>query len=144
MSRQSAAPAIAEAPRFAAGWAALVYAACAVALWYPALGGEFLLSPESDQYIGGYAVREFGAHVPAQTGHFPLWNPYIFGGMPYVGVDERRHVLPAFLLRLLLPHRRGVTWSFIIHFFLAGWLYVPVPARDAIGFRARSSAASRT
>ena len=121
MSRQSAAPAIPAAPRFAAAWAALVYAACALALGYPALGGRFLLTPVSDQYIGGYAVREFGAHFLRTTGHFPLWNPYIFGGMPYVASMNGDMFYPTFLLRLVLPTDVAMTWSFIIHCFLAGF-----------------------
>jgi hypothetical protein len=121
MSRQSAAPAIPAAPRFAAAWAALAYAACALALGYPALSGKFLLTPVSDQYIGGYAVREFGAHFLRTTGHFPLWNPYIFGGMPYVASMNGDMFYPTFLLRLVLPTDVAMTWSFIIHFFLAGF-----------------------
>jgi hypothetical protein len=108
------------APRFAAAWAALVYAACAIALGYPAFAGKFLLTPVSDQYIGGYAVREFGAHMLRTTGHFPLWNPYIFGGMPFVASMNGDMFYPTFLLRLVLPTDVAMTWSFILHVFLAG------------------------
>src|SRR5690606_36592282 len=47
------------APRFALGWAALVHAVCTLALGFPALAGKFLVNPYSDQYIAGYAFREF-------------------------------------------------------------------------------------
>ena len=49
------------------------------------IGACIPASVTSDQYIGGYAVREFGTAVLRQTGHFPLWNPYLFGGMPQFG-----------------------------------------------------------
>lgn len=76
-------PTLAE-PRFATAWAALVYIVCTLVLGYPALGGQFLASPISDQYIGGYAFREFAA-ATLRAGHgFPHWNPYLFGGMPFV------------------------------------------------------------
>ena len=78
-------PATAAGPRFGAAWAALVYAAATMVLAFPALSGGFLVSSTSDQFIGGYAVRKFGQRVLARTGHFPQWNPYLFGGMPYVG-----------------------------------------------------------
>src|SRR5687767_11951691 len=41
-----AAPVVTE-PRFGTAWAALLYAACVLALMYPALGGQFLVNPSS-------------------------------------------------------------------------------------------------
>ncbi len=116
------APPLAAAPRFAALWAAGVYAVGTAWLGYPAFLGQFLVSPVSDQYIGGYAVREFGTTVLRQTGHWPLWNPYLFGGMPYIAAMNGDIFYPTFLLRLVLPADVAVTWAFMIHIFLAGWL----------------------
>ncbi len=108
------------APRFAFGWAALVYGLCALSLAYPALAGNFLVNPRSDQYIAGYAFREFAASTLKATGHFPLWNPYLFGGMPYVAAMHGDIFYPTFLLRMILPTDVAMTWGYIIHFFLAG------------------------
>lgn len=107
-------------PRFATAWAALLYCICTLSLAFPALAGQFLVSPISDQYIGGYAVREFAAHMLRTTGHYPLWNPYLFGGMPFVGAMNGDEFYPTFLLRLVLPVDVGMTWGFIIHIVLAG------------------------
>jgi Bacterial membrane protein YfhO len=102
-------------------WAALVYAAVILAFAYPAFGGAFLVSGPSDQYIGGYAVRTFGAMYWAATGHFPQWNPYLFGGMPYVGsVNGDIFYPPAMLFRAIMRPDVAVTWLFIVHEFLAG------------------------
>jgi hypothetical protein len=109
-----------SAPRFAFAWASLVYAVLTLALAYPALAGKFLVNPYSDQYIAGYAFREFGASVLRATGHFPLWNPYLFGGMPYIAAMHGDIFYPTFLLRLVLPTDVAMTWGFIIHVFLAG------------------------
>ncbi|HXY30167.1 MAG TPA: YfhO family protein [Gemmatimonadaceae bacterium] len=109
-----------ETPRWPAAWAALIYTALVLTLGYPALGGQFLVSPISDQYIGGYPVREFAAHMLRTTGHFPLWNPYIFGGMPYVASMNGDMFYPTFILRLLLPTDVAMTWGFIVHIVLAG------------------------
>ncbi len=115
--------ALPAAPPFGAAWAALACAVVTATLCYPAFTGAFLVSPISDQYIGGYAVREFGTAILRQTGHFPLWNPYLFGGMPYVGaMNGDIFYPPSLLLRLLLRPDVFVTWAFIIHIFLAGWL----------------------
>jgi hypothetical protein len=108
------------APRFAALWAIGIYVLCALVLAWPALTGQFLVNPNSDQYIAGYAFRHFGAQALATTGGFPLWNPYIFGGIPYVGAMHGDIFYPTFLLRMVLPTDVAMTWSFIIHLILAG------------------------
>src|SRR6202011_2875743 len=113
----SAAP---PAPRFALGWAALVYALSTLSLGYPALFGQFLVNPRSDQYIAGYAFREFAASTLRATGSFPLWNPYLFGGMPYIAAMHGDIFYPTFLLRMILPTDVAMTWGFIIHVFLSG------------------------
>src|SRR4051812_4087161 len=109
------------APRFAFAWTSLVYLVCTFSLAYPALAGMFLVSPRSDQYIAGYAFREFAASTLRATGHFPLWNPYLMGGMPYVAAMHGDIFYPTFLLRMILPTDLAMTWSFMIHIFLAGF-----------------------
>ncbi|MEO5580290.1 MAG: hypothetical protein ABIR58_06495, partial [Gemmatimonadaceae bacterium] len=101
-------------------WAALTYAVCTMVLAYPALAGKFLASSHSDQYIAGFAFREFGASVLRATGQFPIWNPYLFGGMPFVAGMHGDIFYPTFLLRMIMPTDTAMTWSFIIHVFLAG------------------------
>ena len=113
-------PAALPAPRFALAWAALVYALGTLSMGYPALAGRFLVNPHSDQYIAGYAFREFGAATLRATGHFPLWNPYLFGGMPYIAAMHGDIFYPTFLLRMIMPTDAAMTWGFIIHIFLAG------------------------
>ncbi|MEP6621576.1 MAG: YfhO family protein [bacterium] len=108
------------APRFAMGWAALTYALATLALAYPALSGQFLVSLHSDQYIAGFAFRDFAAQS-LRAGHgMPHWNPFMFGGLPYVGAMHGDIFYPTALLRLILPTDVGMTWGFIIHTFLAG------------------------
>jgi hypothetical protein len=113
-------PAALPAPRFAFGWASLVYALGTLSLAYPALVGKFLVSPHSDQYIAGYAFREFAASTLRAAGHFPLWNPYLFGGMPYIAAMHGDIFYPTFLLRMVMPTDVAMTWGFIIHVFLSG------------------------
>ncbi len=110
----------AAGPRRAGLFAALFYAVCTLALGYPALGGGFLAGPNSDQFVAGYAFREFGASMLKATHGFPQWNPYIFGGMPYVAAMHGDIFYPTFLLRLIAPTDVAMTWSFMIHVFLAG------------------------
>ncbi len=116
----SDAPDDAYAPRFASLWAAVVYAVSALTLVYPALMGRFLVNPLSDQYKAGYSFREFAASTMKATGGFPQWDPYIFGGMPYVAAMHGDIFYPTFLLRLIMPVDAAMTWGMILHFFLCG------------------------
>jgi hypothetical protein len=89
-------------------------------LAWPALGGAFLVNPNSDQYIAGYSFREFAARSLREGHGFPLWNPYQFGGMPYVAAMHGDIFYPTFLLRLFLPTDVAMTWGFVLHMMLAG------------------------
>src|SRR5215212_2289348 len=109
-----------KGPRLETLWAALTYAVLTFTLAWPALAGKFLVGSNSDQYIAGYAFREFAASTLRATGHFPLWNPYLFGGMPYIAAMHGDIFYPTFLLRLVLPTDVAMTWGFIIHLFLSG------------------------
>lgn len=102
-------------------WAAVLYALCTLALGYPAIAGNFLAGPNSDQFIAGYAFREYGASILKATGGFAQWNPYLFGGMPYIAAMHGDIFYPTFLLRMVMPTDAAMTWSFIMHLFLAGW-----------------------
>ena len=124
----------APAPRLAVVWAALVYAAASLTLAWPALMGRFLVSSHSDQYIAGYPFREFGAEMLRKTGAFPLWNPYQFGGMPFVAAMHGDIFYPTFLLRMILPTDVAMTWGFIIHVFLAGVFAFIFLRRVGFGF----------
>jgi hypothetical protein len=108
------------APRLAGLCSAAVYALVTIVLGAPALAGKFLISPISDQYLAGYAFREFGAHALHVTGGFPMWNPYIFGGMPYVAAMHGDIFYPTFLLRMIMPTDVAMTLGFMVHIFLAG------------------------
>lgn len=109
-----------KAPRLETLWAAVTYAVLTLTLAWPALAGKFLVGSNSDQYIAGYAFREYAASTLKATGHFPLWNPYLFGGMPFVAAMHGDIFYPTFLLRMILPTDVAMTWGFVIHVFLAG------------------------
>lgn len=101
-------------------WAVVACVVATMLLAWPALGGAFLVNPNSDQYIAGYSFREFAAASLRAGDGFPLWNPYQFGGMPYVAAMHGDIFYPTFLLRMVLPTDVAMTWGFIIHTALAG------------------------
>ncbi|HLB09844.1 MAG TPA: hypothetical protein VK617_09935 [Gemmatimonadaceae bacterium] len=108
------------APRLAGLWSAVVYALATLWLGAPALAGQFLINIRSDQYLAGYAFREFAAHTLRTTGSFPMWNPYIYGGLPYVAAMHGDIFYPTFLLRMIMPTDVAMTVGFMLHIFLAG------------------------
>jgi len=107
-------------PRYPFAWATLVSLFATMLLAWPALGGAFLVNPNSDQYIAGYSFREFAAQSLRAGQGFPQWNPFQFGGMPYVAAMHGDIFYPTFLLRLILPTDTAMTWGFVLHMILAG------------------------
>jgi len=87
----------------------------------PLLKGQWLAGSFSDQYAGGYAVRQWAAEHWRATGEIPLWNPMIFGGLPYVATVGHGDVFyPTSFLRLILPADVVLSISFVLHYVLAG------------------------
>ena len=108
-------------PRYAWVFALLTCVAGTMLLAYPALSGQFLVNIYSDQYIAGYSFREFGAQVLRATGGFALWNPYLFGGMPYVGAMHGDIFYPTAFMRMVMPTDVAMTWGMILHYILGGF-----------------------
>src|SRR5215210_231098 len=96
--------------RYETWLAAIVYAIATLALGHAALSGGFLVTTLSDQYTGGFPVRDFAAQS-LRSGHgIPLWNPYIFGGLPYVAAMHGDIFYPTFLIRMIMPTDLAMTW----------------------------------
>ncbi len=101
-------------------WAALAFAIATLALAYPVLAGQFLVNPSSDQYLAGFAFRDFAAQSLRAGQGIPHWNPYMFGGLPYVAAMHGDVFYPTALLRMLMPTDLAMTWGFILHLFASG------------------------
>jgi hypothetical protein len=83
------------------------------------LGGGFLLG--DDQYVAGYSFRLYGAEMFRQTGSIPQWNPYLFGGMPFIAAMHGDIFYPTAWLRWILPMSTAMNLGFAIHLVLAGF-----------------------
>lgn len=104
---------------------ALAFALCAAAamlLLWPLLTGQILFGgTRSDMFIAGYSFRLFGAQAFLETGAIPQWNPYLFGGLPYIGAMHGDIFYPTAWLRWIMPVDLAITWGMVLHFVLAGW-----------------------
>jgi len=75
----------------------------------------------TDTMALGYQARRFFADALSNGGGFPLWNPTILGGMPFIealaGGDS---LYPTSLLLLFMETHRALGWKLILHVFVAG------------------------
>ena len=99
----------------------------ALTLCWPMLGGRFLLG--DDQYVAGYSFRLYGAEMFRETGHIPQWNPYLFGGLPFIAAMHGDIFYPTAWLRWFLPVDTAMNLGFALHLVLAGFAMYAPPAR---------------
>lgn len=55
------------------------------------------------------------------AGHIPLWNPYNFCGLPFIGNLQSAVFYPMKILFYLMPFVAGYKLYLLFHFLLAGW-----------------------
>ena len=100
-------------------------ATAAFTLWplllsLPMFAGMWLASQWSDQYTAGLPFHAWSAEWFKRSGHLPLWNPEIFGGMPFVAAGSGDIFYPTWLLRFVVPVTTAGNLSFSLHYILAG------------------------
>ncbi len=114
----------------------LVYLVLTVLLFREFVFSDLMLFG-SDTLSLGYMARDFYAEALRTTG-FPLWNPLILGGTPFLeslAGGDSLHPISVSLLLLLDTHR-ALGWKLVLHVFLAGvgmfaWLRVVGVSRGA-------------
>jgi len=74
----------------------------------------------SDVLTSAYYFRVFGSEYLREHLRWPSWNPYIFGGLPFVDAMHSDIFYPTWILRLLVPVARANGYVFCIHIFLSG------------------------
>jgi hypothetical protein len=80
--------------------------------------GEMLLG--QDTIAAGIMFRKFFVEHIRALGRLPLWNPYLFGGVPTVEGGSGDILYPASVLHFLLPLTSALAWKLILHVYLAG------------------------
>jgi hypothetical protein len=113
------APLVAWEPRHPRAAALAAFSVWILMLSIPMFTGSFLATPFNDQYSSGYAYRAWAAEWWKKLGHVPLWNPDIFGGMPFLAGMSGDVLYPTAWLRLVLPTHVAMNLGFAIHYVLA-------------------------
>lgn len=122
-TRTSAAASEPFEPRAPHLTAAAICVVAALLLLWPLLTGQIMFGgARSDMFIAGYSFRLFAAETFKATGTIPQWNPYIYGGLPYIAAMHGDIFYPTAWLRWIMPVDLAITWGMAIHFVLAGWL----------------------
>lgn len=72
-----------------------------------------------DLFAYHYPLRQLVASR-LQSGAFPLWNPYIFSGLPLFANSQAATVYPGSVLFHILPLSAAFTFSMLLHLVIAG------------------------
>jgi hypothetical protein len=87
---------------------------------------EYLVSGPGTMLLGqdtiaaGIMFRKFFVEHIRALGRLPLWNPYLFGGVPTIEAGSGDILYPASILHFLLPLTSSLAWKLILHVYLAG------------------------
>jgi len=86
-----------------------------------------------DVFTYFYPYKAYAAEVVRQ-GRLPLWNPYLFMGVPFLANIQSALFYPLNFPLYWLPVPRMVSYSIVLHVFLAG-LFAYFYARLSLGLR---------
>lgn len=99
---------------------------------------EYLLSGPGTMLMGqdtiaaGIMFRKFFIEHIRTLGRLPLWNPYLFGGVPTIEAGSGDILYPASILHFILPLTSALAWKLILHVYLAGvFMYLAARAFGA-------------
>ena len=118
---QAAVPAT---PALGLRWAVAILALLVVLFFHEVVvGGKTFVSPDTTQPAGFVRIGEqalYHNHV------YPLWNPYVFLGMPSFASGTYNPLIyppdwPVAVVQKLLPFLPDLTWM-LIYYFLGGVL----------------------
>lgn len=84
----------------------------------PFLSGERVFGLR-DHALYFYPLRHLMVEQ-VRVGHLPLWNPYIYCGMPLLASLQVGFFYPLTLIHYILPFNLAFNWFTILHYFLAG------------------------
>ncbi|MGH7467013.1 MAG: YfhO family protein [Longimicrobiales bacterium] len=97
----------------------VIYALVCVLLFY-----EFVLGPGmllgTDTLATGYFARNFYTQFVRAFRAFPLWDPLLFGGLPFIDGMHGDIFYPPSLSLFFMNAAQAWGWKMVLHVFLAG------------------------
>jgi hypothetical protein len=104
--------------RVPAWLAPALYLVVTIVLFREVVLGAPLLG--SDTFALSYFARDFYTSFVRETGRFPLWDPYLFGGIPFVDGMHGDIFYPPSLALFVLDALRMWGVKMMLHVWLAG------------------------
>jgi hypothetical protein len=74
----------------------------------------------TDTIEAGVMFRSFYSSFVKQYHAIPQWDPYLFGGLPFVDAMHGDTFYPLAALQFVLPIQRALGWKLVLTVFLAG------------------------
>lgn len=110
---------MAEPERFRSWMAPALYALVTLILFREfVFGGAQLLGVDTQAL--SYFARKFYTDVVHATGHFPLWDPMLYGGLPFVEGMHGDIFYPPSMSLFFLNAAGAFGWKLVLTVFLAG------------------------
>ncbi len=78
-----------------------------------------LILARGDTFLYFYPNWNYAADA-VRHGHFPLWNPYLFMGVPFFANSQIGVLYPLNLALAWLPTTRAINLTIVLHIWLAG------------------------
>jgi len=86
---------------------------------------QFIFSDQmlfgTDTIEAGVMFRSFYANFVKDYHQIPMWDPYLFGGMPFVDAMHGDTFYPLAILQFVLPLHKALGWKLVLTVFLAGF-----------------------
>ena len=92
-------------------------AVCLVFFWKLAFTN--LILARGDMFLYFYPNWDYAADA-VRHGHLPLWNPYLFMGVPFFANSQTGVLYPFNLALAWLPTTRAINATIVLHVWLAG------------------------
>jgi hypothetical protein len=92
--------------------------ACTVAFFYKTVIGNLIMAG-LDVFTYFYPYKAYAAQV-IRSGSLPLWNPYLFMGVPFLANIQSATLYPLNLPLYWLSVPKMVSYSAVLHLFLGG------------------------
>ena len=88
--------------------------------WRELFSTSLVLSEKSTDIALHFLYSRMFGFGELAHGNLPLWNPQIYGGIPYLGQFQSALLYPPNLIFLILPTATAINWSIALHVFLLG------------------------